>query len=84
MNEEYLKKLDEANEELYKDYFDLCEKYHEKMPYYEFGFTLISIITKMLYDLAPSDETAKKTIEAAIETGIKSAKEHPYQKENNE
>jgi hypothetical protein len=57
-------------EKLHQDYLDLCDSYKDEMPVYEFGFGMIRIVSKMLFDCAPSRETALETIRMGINEGL--------------
>lgn len=63
--------MNESFKKLLHDYLDLCESYSNELPVHEFGFGMIRIVSKMLFDCAPSEEVARKTIEVGIEEGFK-------------
>ena len=76
-----IRKIETARHELFNDYLDLCEKYQEALPVYEFGFAMIQFASKMLMDTAPRHQVALDTIKAATEEGIKWHVEQKQEKE---
>ena len=68
------KKLEQSIDKLWHDYLDLCDSYRDEMPVYEFGFAMIRFVSQMLFDCAPSEEVARKTIMAGIDEGLKDSK----------
>lgn len=63
--------IEEAIQELRKEYVALEEKYSGIMPNYEFGYAMIRYSVKMLMDEAPRHGIALATIKVATEEGIK-------------
>lgn len=63
--------LSESFNKLFHDYLELCESYQEEMPAPEFGFGMIRIVSKMLFDIAPSEMVARETIRVGMEEGLK-------------
>lgn len=61
--------LEKSISDLWDDYLSLGEKYQDKMPIYEFGVCMIKFASQMLYDCAPSEDTATKAIQAALYMG---------------
>lgn len=62
-------KMDEKEydfDELYRDYLKLFESYKDKMPLHEFGFGMIRIVSKMLFD---GYVFAKRIIEKGMNEG---------------
>lgn len=55
----------------------LMEKHAQStgLPAYEIGFAMIHIAVSMLYEVAPTDAVAHKTIMAAIEHGVENYEE---------
>jgi hypothetical protein len=62
---------EEITDKLFNDYLDLCESYQQELNVPEFGFAMIRIVSKMLFDSAPSDKVALDTIQAGVIEGLK-------------
>lgn len=60
----------EVNDKLLNDYLDLCESYQNELPVHEFGFSIIRMASKMLFDCAPNNRVALDTIHAGISKGL--------------
>ena len=58
-------------DKLINDYLDLCESYQDEMTPPCFAGVILSICSKMCYDLAPSHEVADELIKSSIEFGKK-------------
>ena len=63
--------LRESNENLWKDYIDLCSKYDGKMEIYEFGFSILRFASKMLMDSSPTYSVGHSTIMEGINAGMR-------------
>ena len=60
----------EMFEKIMVDYLDLCESYKDDLPAHEFGYYLIKVVTKMIFDCAPNRHMAQGIILMATEDGI--------------
>lgn len=63
--------LNKTLRELHIDYWNLAEKYSDRLECYEFGYALIQLNVKLLMDNAPRHGVALETIKTATESGIK-------------
>jgi hypothetical protein len=61
----------EITDKLFNDYLDLCESYNDQLPISEFGFAMIRIVSKMLFDAAPNSKVALDTIQLGVIEGLK-------------
>jgi hypothetical protein len=64
-------KCEDVNERLFHGYIYLCESYQDDVPIYEFGFSMIRIVSRMLFDSAPNCKAALDAIQAAVAEGLK-------------
>lgn len=67
-------KISEQHANLCRDYQALCEKYQDVLPVYEFGYSIIRFTSQMLFDTAPSEGLAYRTILAGVEAGNRESK----------
>lgn len=66
---------------LWEDFLTLGKSYQDKMQIQEFGGLLIMYASKIIFDVAPTIEIAKDTIQGAVQAGLKWSNE---EKENDQ
>lgn len=56
-------------DDLHLKYLELCELYKDKMSMHAFGFGLICMVSKMMFDCSPSEDVVRKLLQRGVDAG---------------